>query len=77
MKTVVAKITMLKEIRLIKMYRMKLSKFFRSHVRHLHRKKRQLQDRYVPPSYIGEAAIEKLDGIQKNLSAETEFDIWC
>jgi len=39
-------------------------------------KKRRLQDRYVPPSYIGET-IEKLDGIQINLLGETEFDIWC
>lgn len=39
-------------------------------------KKRRLQNQCAPPSYIGEA-INKLDSIQKNLSLETEFDIWC
>lgn len=39
-------------------------------------KKRRLQNRCAPPPYIGEA-INKLDSIQKNLSLETEFDIWC
>lgn len=37
---------------------------------------KRLQNQCAPPSYI-EEAINKLDSVQKNVSLETEFDIWC